>query len=435
MKKYGGIVLFAAVFLIAAMGIYTGHAKAAEKNITIYNGSNDANDWEDGDIYHVGDYGKIELQMDWYSMVEIARKEFHSSNEKTATVDAAGNFRIVGGGKTFITAKGWDAAGNECFSASYELFAAGDMSKTRLQTTTVKMYQAGWSYDDEGLQVRIPLVDAPDLTYYAMSYRVADSSMWLTCQLDSTKKELIIQGNYTGKTTLTVDLNGKIFTITVQIIEVNMSKNSAVLCKKNTVQLKVKGYKGKLSWGTTNKKVVSVSKSGKVKAKKNGNAVAYAKIGTQKVGCAVSVVTKKRRAVINKAKKIARTCKYSQAKRMSDKHYDCSSLVWKAYQKEGKSFGNKNYAPVAADIAKWCASHKRWVKGGDSYKNISKMKLRPGDLLFGTGANNGRYKGIYHVEMFVGYACYGFEGNKPILTTKWAARGDGYGGSEWVGRP
>ena len=66
MKKYGGIVLFAAVFLIAAMGFYDGHAKAAEKNITLYNGSSDANDWEDGDIYHVGDYGKIELQMNWY---------------------------------------------------------------------------------------------------------------------------------------------------------------------------------------------------------------------------------------------------------------------------------------------------------------------------------------------------------------------------------
>jgi len=84
MKKYGGIVLFAAVFLIAAMGIYTGHAKATEKNITLYNGSSDANDWEDGDIYHVGDYGKIELQMNWYSMVEIARKEFHSSNERVS---------------------------------------------------------------------------------------------------------------------------------------------------------------------------------------------------------------------------------------------------------------------------------------------------------------------------------------------------------------
>ena len=49
-----------------------------------------------------------------------------------------------------------------------------------------------------------------------------------------------------------------------------MSKNSAVLCKKNTVQLKVKGYKGKLSWGTTNKKVVSVSKSGKIWSKTGG---------------------------------------------------------------------------------------------------------------------------------------------------------------------
>ena len=63
MKKYGGIVLFAAVFLIVAMGFYASDAKAAEKNITLYNGSSDANDWEDGDIYHVGDYGKIELQI------------------------------------------------------------------------------------------------------------------------------------------------------------------------------------------------------------------------------------------------------------------------------------------------------------------------------------------------------------------------------------
>ena len=64
MKKYGGIVLFAAVFLIVAMGFYASDAKAAEKNITLYNGSSDANDWEDGDIYHVGDYGKIELSVE-----------------------------------------------------------------------------------------------------------------------------------------------------------------------------------------------------------------------------------------------------------------------------------------------------------------------------------------------------------------------------------
>lgn len=61
-----------------------------------------------------------------------------------------------------------------------------------------------------------------------------------------------------------------------------------------------------------------------------------------------------------------------------------------------------------------------------------------GDLMFETGANNGRDNGIYHVEMIVGYVCQGFGYNgKPILAVKWAARGDGcYGASGMpVGRP
>lgn len=88
------------------------------------------------------------------------------------------------------------------------------------------------------------------------------------------------------------------------------------------------------------------------------------------------------------------------------------------------------------DIAKWCAGKKKMVKGGVSEKNITKMKLRPGDLVFQTGAKNGRYKGIYHVEMFVGYRCYGFSGNTPMLMPCWTARYDGYAyGAKLVGRP
>ena len=79
---------------------------------------------------------------------------------------------------------------------------------------------------------------------------------------------------------------------------------------------------------------------------------------------------------------------------------------------------------------------KKMVKGGVSEKNITKMKLRPGDLVFQTGAKNGRYKGIYHVEMFVGYRCYGFNGSTPMLMPCWAARYDGYAyGAKLVGRP
>ena len=85
-----------------------------------------------------------------------------------------------------------------------------------------------------------------------------------------------------------------------------------------------------------------------------------------------------------------------------------------------------------------CAQKKRMVKGGLSVKNIDSMKINAGDILFRTGDNNGRYKGIYHVEMIVGYTCYGFDSNgKPMLSLKYAARADGYadGCGEPVGRP
>lgn len=141
------------------------------------------------------------------------------------------------------------------------------------------------------------------------------------------------------------------------------------------------GDSGKIKWVSTNKKVVTVSSKGVIKAKKKtGNTVVYAQIGEHRLGCAVSVVSSKKKKVINRAKKIYKTCKYSQPLRMNSKYYDCSSLVWKSYRLMGKTFGNRNYAPVAADIAKWCAGKKKMVKGGVSEKNITKMKLRPATM-------------------------------------------------------
>ena len=72
-----------------------------------------------------------------------------------------------------------------------------------------------------------------------------------------------------------------------------------------------------------------------------------------------------------------------------------------------------------------------------TWNQIQKMKLRPGDLIFKTGQKNGRYKGIYHVEMFVGYTLTGFDSSgKPLLSELWAARSEGYGGGGYpVARP
>lgn len=129
--------------------------------------------------------------------------------------------------------------------------------------------------------------------------------------------------------------------------------------------------------------------------------------------------------------------KTSQPKRMQEKFYDCSSLVWKSYHKNGVNFGMAYYAPVAADMGKWCAQHKKLVSGGLSQANIQNMKLNPGDVMFETGQKNGRYKGIYHVEMITGYIFYGFDRNgKAELGIQWAAGDEKYYPmGQMVGRP
>lgn len=83
---------------------------------------------------------------------------------------------------------------------------------------------------------------------------------------------------------------------------------------------------------------------------------------------------------------------YSQAMRDSGIAYDCSSMVYWSYLEAGV-----NIDPVdghtAASIARYLESMGRGISGGD---------LRPGDLIFYSYKNNGRYKNISHVAMVAG---------------------------------
>ena len=60
---------------------------------------------------------------------------------------------------------------------------------------------------------------------------------------------------------------------------IKLNKKKVTLTVGKTVQLKVKGTKAKVKWSSSNKKVATVSKKGKVKAKKVGKATITAKIG------------------------------------------------------------------------------------------------------------------------------------------------------------
>lgn len=93
---------------------------------------------------------------------------------------------------------------------------------------------------------------------------------------------------------------------------------------------------------------------------------------------------------------------YSQSKRMLDGYVDCSSYVWRCWSKAGISFGQEDYAPTAAEIARWCRENNRLL----SMKTVNghSEKLESGDLIFYTKrkGNNGRFKNIAHVGIYIG---------------------------------
>ena len=441
------IRLFAWTFFLILCGacpVLTGQqAKAEERELTVYDGD-EAYGNEDENVteiehFFIGDTGKIvPYSYSWLEEDEEENTEdggtvwtYTSSDTGVVTVDGSGSYRVVGGGYAYVTVSGKSPEGYERFNGQYEFYCCADVSPAVLTKSELVTYVI----DYEAKELRVPFKNMPDLKYYTYSCISSGTSTNVQCEFDREKKELVLYSSWPGTTTLTITINNKTFSLKVKTVSVSINKISAVLAKGKKTTVKLKGYPGKVTWKSTKKKTVSVSSKGIVKGKKNGNAVVYAELDGCRLGCAVSVVTAKRKKVINAAKKIAKGT-YSQEKRMSKGYYDCSSLVWRAYQKEGKTFGSSNYAPVAADLCKWCFQHKKRIKGGLNEKNIQNMKLRPGDLLFETGADNGRYKGVYHVEMFVGYQCQGFDSKgKPYLGTLWAARGPNYYFGCPMGRP
>ena len=81
-------------------------------------------------------------------------------------------------------------------------------------------------------------------------------------------------------------------------------------------------------------------------------------------------------------------CRYSQDKRYQEGYYDCSSLVQRLYKEAGIDL-----PATAAEQGKYC------------YVNamiINKKELEPGDLIFYSYEENGEFRNISHVAVYVG---------------------------------
>ena len=82
---------------------------------------------------------------------------------------------------------------------------------------------------------------------------------------------------------------------------------------------------------------------------------------------------------------------YSQPLRNSGTHFDCSSLAYYSWNSAGISVMTDG-SNTAASEAKWCSDNDCTVK---------EENLKPGDLIFYSYSNNGRYKNISHVGIYV----------------------------------
>ena len=80
---------------------------------------------------------------------------------------------------------------------------------------------------------------------------------------------------------------------------------------------------------------------------------------------------------------------YSQPRRGELNFTDCSWLVRWSYLQGA----NKSIPYTAATQYKYCVQH---------HKTVKRKNLKPGDIVFFGGWNNGRYKGIYHAAVYVG---------------------------------
>lgn len=205
-----------------------------------------------------------------------------------------------------------------------------------------------------------------------------------------------------GTATITCEIDGVnlSYKVTVTDPQVNVQLLTIVKGKKSKIIVKGTNKNSKINYNTSNSSIANVNKSGYVTARKDGCASIKITVDGKEMIVPVSVGNSKVVGALKYALNAIGTT-YSQAKRMEQGYYDCSSLTWRAYHSAGVNIGSRYWAPTAADMAKTLVKNKKAI----AYKALPAEKLQPGDLIFFTktdGTDNGRYKNIYHVAMYCG---------------------------------
>ena len=202
-----------------------------------------------------------------------------------------------------------------------------------------------------------------------------------------------------GKATLTIWIDGMTFIDDVEVIDAHINSSNILTWPGTKFSFAVSGIPDgmKVKYSSSDESVATISKKGKLKTLKVG----FAKITVQIDDMAYTYTVNVGQEIPVKAAlaagEVVGKATYSQEHRMEEGYYDCSSLAWRSYAKAGIKFVHDDYAPTAADLAKYL-DEKGYTL---SYGLLPTSEMQPGDLLFtSSGYDNGRFMKIDHVAMY-----------------------------------
>ncbi len=310
----------------------------------------------------------------------LSNASFSAEDYSIVSVDSNGKVKPLAVGETTITLRGCNANGEmESFYVDVEV-------TDPVVTMEKDYYRVG---DYLGADI------SGSSWYEDAIYRSSDNSI-----IDTSDNYCYAAGE--GTATLTLIVDGKEFEFSVEIINPRLETNNFIMAKSSTKELKVLGLnkaleKEEIKYKVENKKIASISPEGIITAKKQGCTLVEVTVGDIVLEAGISVGNKKAvQAVANAVSVLGAT--YSQEKRMQEGYYDCSSLAWRSYSPCGVYFGEKYYAPTAANTAKYMKENNKVIAD----ELTADVKVQPGDLIFYGGTDNGRFMNIYHVATVMG---------------------------------
>ena len=205
----------------------------------------------------------------------------------------------------------------------------------------------------------------------------------------------------TGNSKVTITVDGKKLSCTIYVTNPSLQSSYACLAPGDTAQITINGTcsKSAVSYRSENGGVAGVTEGGTVIAAAGGSTNIIVTVDGKEMKFWVEVASRDAINACRGGYQIITSSTYSQPYRMTPGYYDCSSLVFRAYGCNAALLGGSaSWAPTAAGMA----SHLEAAGKVIAYQAVDVSQLRPGDLIFYGGRDNGRYRGIYHVSMYYG---------------------------------